>query len=162
MGYCGRPVAARADAFRCAPGLRRVGPAGLAVVATGAAVQATYQGEIAAVARLCAALPANAAVVFIDRRAGNELAEVVRGMCGVLAATLVPPRLAAERGVAAGIWSAGRVLVLLAATRAELSRFGGGPRRFIAVDGRDDEHTLVTPPLGTDRRRIVVWMSEPG
>ena len=81
---------------------RRAGPLGVRVVATGTAIQATYQGEIAAVAHLCASLPGNASVVFVDRRVGDELAEVVRGMCGVPSATLVPPRLAAERAVVAG------------------------------------------------------------
>jgi hypothetical protein len=141
---------------------RRGGPLGVRVVATGTASQATFQGEIAAVAHLCASLPGNASVVFVDRRVGDELAEVVRGMCGVPSARLVPPRLDAERAVVAGIGAAGRTPVLLAATSGELSRFGGYPRRIIALSGRDDEHTLETPPLGTDRLRIVVWLSEPG
>jgi hypothetical protein len=52
--------------------------------------------------------------------------------------------------------------VLLAASSGELRRFGGQPGRVMALYARDDEHTLVTPPLRTDRLRIIVWMTEPG
>jgi hypothetical protein len=49
--------------------------------------------------------------------------------------------------------------VPLPATSGELSRSAGTRRRIIALAGRDDEHTLETPPLGTDRLRMVVWLS---
>ena len=77
---------------------------------------------------------------------------------------LIHPLFNRKSDLAKAVWvmAAGRMPVLLSATSGELSRFGGYPRRIIALSGRDDEHTLETPPLGTDRLRIVVWLSEPG
>jgi len=137
------------------------GPAGIRVVATGLAVKRTYQGEIAAVDRLCAALPADASVVFVTAGTGNQLAQVVRGMCGLPTATMQRADPAALREVVAGIRAAGRAPVLLAATRAELGQPGGRVRQVMNLRGREDTHTLTKPPLHTDPLKITVWMSEP-
>jgi hypothetical protein len=138
------------------------GPLGVRVVAAGLAVKRTYQGEITAVNHLCAALPADASVVFVSTGTGKELAQVVRGMCGVPSATVQHPDPGALRAVVAGIRAAGRVPVLLAGTPAELSPFGGGPvRRVMDLRSRSDSHTLTTPPLRTEPLKISVWMSLP-
>jgi hypothetical protein len=137
------------------------GPVGVRVVAAGLAVKRTYQGEITAVDHLCAALPADASVVFISGGTGKQLAQVVRGMCGLPSATVLRPDPKALREVVAGIRTAGRTPVLLAATPAELGPFGGPVRRVMDLRARSDSHTLTKPPLQTDPLKITVWMSEP-
>jgi len=57
-----------------------------------------------------------------------------------------------------GIRQAGRLPVLLAGRRAQLRRFGGPVRQVMALRGAADPHTLTTPPAGTSRLVINVWM----
>jgi hypothetical protein len=149
------------------------GPVGVTLVADGLATKVTYGGEIAAVSGMCAAIPARASVLIVFGRTEWELSEVVRGMCGVPVAGLIPvagrspadgltaDQVATVRRIVRGIRQAGREPVLLAARRAQL-RFAGGPRkRIMKLLTAGDEHTLTTPPLGTSPFGVNVWMSVP-
>jgi hypothetical protein len=149
------------------------GPVGVTLVADGLATKVTYGGEIAAVSGMCAAIPARASVLIVFGRTEWELSEVVRGMCGVPVAGLIPvagrspadgltaDQVATVRRIVRGIRQAGREPVLLAARRAQL-RFAGGPRkRIMKLLTAGDEHTLTTPPLGTSPFGVSVWMSVP-
>ncbi len=141
------------------PVLRSGGPLGIRVAFTGLAIRPTYQGEIQAVQRMCAALPADASVIMLDRRTSAPLEQVVRGMCGLPVTALRHRWTVAE--VIRDIRRIGRQPVLLAATRKELSRFGGPSRQIMDLRTRADAHTLITPPRTTTRLSITVWMSEP-
>jgi len=58
------------------------GPLGITLVADGGlGTKTTYKGEVAAVSRMCAALPARASVLIVFNRTEGELSQVVRGMC---------------------------------------------------------------------------------
>ena len=146
-------------AFR--PAVRAGGTLGVRVTLTGLAVRPTYQGEIQAVRRMCAALPADASVIILDRTTSAQLEQVVRGMCGVPAAAPEQRLHSMVAEVIRDIRRAGRQPVLLAATPQELTGFGGVIRRIMSLRSRADAHTLVTPPHTTNKLSITVWMSEP-
>jgi hypothetical protein len=133
-----------------------------AVVGTkaGLAFQRTYGGEIPAVDGMCAAIPKNASVVFLGTRIANNIAQNVRGMCGVPVAILPGSQPTAVRAVTAGIRSAGRVPVLLAGKKAQVSAYGPA-RQIMNLHSMEDSHTLTSPPTTTWKLTFRVWMSEP-
>ena len=59
------------------------GSQGFRLTADGLASKRTYVGEIAAVGKVCAAIPADSAVLIVDRTMMQQIGEVIRGMCGV-------------------------------------------------------------------------------
>ena len=135
---------------------------GTGVIAAGLATHVTFGGEISAVQYLCAQIPADASVVFVDR-VGNTMAQVVRGMCGV------PTALALLRGpqqidkIVAGIRRAGRQPVLLGGNTANLLRYATHqqqPVRIMRLRTRGDAHQLISPPVYRTRLKISVWMLE--
>jgi hypothetical protein len=126
----------------------------------GLAFQRTYGGEIAAVDGLCAAIPKNASVVFLGTRIANNIAQNVRGMCGVPVAILPGSQPSAVRQVSAGIRAAGRVPVLLAARKAQVSAYGPA-NEIMNLHTMEDSHTLTSPPTTTWKLAFRVWMSEP-
>nr|MDQ2876689.1 hypothetical protein [Actinomycetota bacterium] len=126
----------------------------------GLAFQRTYGGEIAAVDGMCAVIPKNASVVFLGTRIANNIAQNVRGMCDVPVAILPGSRPSAVRRVEAGIRAAGRVPVLLAATKAQVSSYGPA-RQIMNLHTMEDAHTLTSPPTTTWKLTFRVWMSEP-
>ena len=126
----------------------------------GLAFQRTYGGEIPAVDGMCAAIPKNASVVFLGTRIANNIAQNVRGMCGVPVAILPGSQPAAVRAVTAGIRSAGRVPVLLAGKKAQVSPYGPA-RQIMNLHSMEDSHTLTSPPTTTWKLTFRVWMSEP-
>jgi hypothetical protein len=142
-------------------GISDGGPLGIKPVADGWALTATESGEIAAVARMCAALPGNSSVVMLNGRAASELTEVVRGMCGVPAAVLPHPTPASVRQVVRGIAGAGRRPVLLATFRAALTPYGTGAREIMRLRTRQDENTYTVAPETTDPAKFKAWIVEP-
>lgn len=140
------------------------GPVGIRVTADGLAMKRTYQGEIAAVNMLCASLPAKASVIFLGSggsKAGNELAEVVRGMCDRPSAIfmsantrLVPPLLKA-------VYKAGREPVLMAGFPQALEQFGGALEHVVYLHTTQDGSVLTSPPTTTQPFNLSLWMSEP-
>jgi hypothetical protein len=141
--------------------IRYGGPSVIRLDAAGLAFKTTFQGEIAAVDRICAAIPRGSAVVIIGHRASHQLPEVVRGMCGVPAAAIAYPQVSSLKQVVRGIEQAGRRPVLLARTPAELAPYGGAVTQIVALRTRQDGHTLAYPPLYTRPITISVWMTQP-
>jgi hypothetical protein len=148
-----------ATAYR--PGLRYVGPLRIRPVAYGLAVKTSYKGELAAVDRLCAAIPRGSAVVIMDPRAIYPFTEVVRGMCGYPTANINAPPDSVQQ-VIRDIWQAGRRPVLLAARRWELTPYGGAIREIIHLQTTSDPDTGTAVPSAYRLDPIILWMSEPG
>jgi hypothetical protein len=137
------------------------GPLGIRLVATGLGDKVTYGGEVAAIRRLCSAIPSGSSVLFVSPNVGYQLEQVVRGMCGDPAALAVnssPARVLAE---IAAIRRAGRRPVLLAATRSRLTRYGPArPVEAMRLRTRSDTFDLMKAPTTTNPLLITVWMSE--
>jgi hypothetical protein len=146
--------------LRARPG----GPVGIRIAAVGLGFKTTYGGEIPAVNALCAAIPHDASVVFIDSGGGGEgsrLTEVVRGMCGVPVADIDRAHAGIIGQVVRGIEGAGRRPVFLAGTRTPLVQFGGPIQQVMRLRSRQDMNALTAPPLHTIPFNVNVWMSEP-
>jgi hypothetical protein len=124
------------------------------------AFKTTYVGEIAAVNRLCAAIPHGSAIIIISHQTAR-LTEVVRGMCGDPVAR-AHPQPGTVRQAIRGIERAGGRPVILAATRAELAPYGGVVRQIMKLRTTLDGHALTTPPRRTLVLRMNVWMWAPG
>ncbi len=139
------------------------GPVGVRLTADGLAFKRTYSGEITAVNGLCAALPPKASVIIVSTgtsKAGNQLPEVIRGMCDRPTAILNEnPRLAGP--LLRAIYRAGRQPVLLAGFPLELAQFGGPMEHVMALHTTQDGSILTAPPTGTIPFNLSVWLSEP-
>jgi hypothetical protein len=140
--------------------LRNGGPAGIRLAAHGLAFTTTYAGEIAAVERMCAALPRGSAVVILDKRAILRFTEVVRGMCGHPAAHIVPGPGSVQQ-VVRGIQQAGRRPVLLASRRSVLIPYGGTIKEIMNLRTARDPFIGTAAPLRPQWVTITLWMSEP-
>ena len=141
-------------------GIRSGGPAGIRLAANGLATRVSYPGEIGAVNRMCAAIPAGSPVVILSGGITEQLAQVIRGMCGHPAAGLAQP--GAARAVIRSIEQAGRRPVLLATSPAVLAPYGGPITQIMALRTQKDARTRQVPPRNTLPFTKAVWMSEPG
>ena len=137
------------------------GPPGVRAAANGLAFRRTYSGEVAAVGRLCAAIPRNASAVIVDRET-SHLTQDIRGMCGVPVADMNPRRPALVAQVVRGIEAAGRTPVILSGSRAHLLPYGAPTREIMRLRSTEDPHSLMAPPARPWPLRMNVWMSEPG
>jgi hypothetical protein len=142
-------------------GIRYGGPLGVRAVAHGLAVKRTYSGEITAVNRLCAAIPPDSSVVVIGKRAGHQMPQVIRGMCGYPVAVVLYPQVSSMKAAVRAIAQAGRRPVVLARTPAELAPYGGTATQIMALRTRQDPHTLAVPPRATKGWNPQIWMTEP-
>jgi hypothetical protein len=143
--------------------LHTSGPGGVRLTANGVALKRTYYGEIAAVHHMCAELPKNSSVMFIDAdetKAGNQLLEVVRGMCGEPTALLAASPSWRVRKVIRRIRQAGRVPVLLTAYPRALFRYGPS-RQVMDLRTAIDAETLTQPPTATTPFNLHIWMAVP-
>jgi hypothetical protein len=136
-----------------------------AVTSIGTAFTPIERGERAAVEAMCAQLPADASVLFVERVTGDRFTQLVRGMCGRPAASVRrnDGDLAAPdevRRLAARVAETGRRPVLLAAAPEQLAAYGR-PVEILALSTRQDERSLVKPPDGTWRLQVRVWMAAP-
>jgi len=136
------------------------GPGGVRLVAHGLAFKTTYAGEIAAVRRMCAALPPGSAVVIVDKKTTLRFSEVIRGMCGHPVAHMTPQPGSVQQ-VVNGIRQAGRRPVLLAATRPVLTPYGGTIRRIMDLRTTRDSNLGTGAPSRPAHQTITLWMSEP-
>ena len=141
-------------------GLRSGGPLGIRPVAHGLAFKTAYAGEIAAVERMCAALPRGSAVVILDPHSVFRFTQLVRGMCGHPAARMAP-RPGSVRQVVDGIRRAGRRPVLLADSRSLLTPYGGEIREIMDLPTTRDAHNGTRAPQSLRHQTITLWMSEP-
>ncbi|MDP9846485.1 hypothetical protein [Streptosporangium lutulentum] len=134
-----------------------------ALTSAGTAFNQIERGERAAVEGMCAALPARASVLIVERVTGDRLTQVVRGTCGVPTARVALLRDAGVSVrptvtyVADRVRAAGRVPVLLAAEARQLSAYGT-PVQIMGLRTRQDERSLVDPPDGTWSLAVNVWM----
>jgi hypothetical protein len=140
--------------------IRTGGPAGIRLAANGLATRVSYPGEIRAVDRMCAAIPAGSTVVILSSEITDRLAQVIRGMCGAPAAGLARP--GAAPAVIRAIEQAGRRPVLLATSPAVLTPYGGPVTQIMALSSQKDARTRLVPPRNTLPFTMDVWMSEPG
>ena len=132
--------------------VRSGGPVGIRLAATGLAFKKTYTGEIPAVRHMCAAMPRDASVVFIDSGSGgaaDRFTQVVRGMCDVPAARIDRAHFDTVEQVVRGIERAGRRPVFLAGARSRLTPYGGQIRLVMRLRSSMDENALTAPPLHT-------------
>jgi hypothetical protein len=136
------------------------GPAGIRLAARGLAFRTTYAGEIAAVGRMCAALPRGSTVVILDQRAALRFPEVVRGMCGYPAARMTP-RPGSVQQVVRGIRQAGGRPVLLASSRPVLAPYGGTIKEIMNLPTTKDSNLGTAAPLRPVDQTITLWMAEP-
>ena len=140
-------------------GVATGGPLGVRPVAHGLAFKRTYAGEIAAVDRMCAAIPRGSSVVIIDGQTAAWFSQVVRGMCGEPTAWM-DPRPASIRQVVSAIRQAGRRPVLLAVSRSQVDAVRPGQGGAGAAD-QGGRPAADVPPMITRPRTITVWMTEP-
>jgi hypothetical protein len=140
----------------------------------GLALQRAYVGEVAAVDKICAAIPPNSSVLIADYMLNYQWAENIRGTCGVPVAavpTVVPgantapgwnASPAAMRADVRAVEKAGRHPIVLAATSAELSQLGNGAVNLVmAQDTSIDEHVIFGTPRNTLPQRFTVYSWEP-
>ncbi len=128
--------------------------------ADGLAVRTTFSGEVAAVGRLCAAIPRDASVVIIDPQT-SHLTQDIRAMCGLPVADMAPAPAAVMR-VVRGIERAGRRPVILAGHRARLAPYRVRAHQIMRLRSTMDPHSLIAPPVRPWPLRMNVWMSLPG
>ena len=137
------------------------GQGGVRLTADGLGLKTTYAGEIAAVNGMCAAMPKDGTVVFIDggvTRNGTQLLEVVRGMCGLPSALATSSQGQQVDKLIYDIRRAGRWPVLLAGFGRALASYGP-PRRIMALHTTRDGETLTVAPTGTAPFNLAVWMT---
>ena len=147
-------------------GIAKGGPVGYRLTADGMALKTTYWGELAAIEDLCAGIPKNATVVFIDTPAADRLTQVVRGMCGVPAGRITPEHKSTGvpqvKQTIRSIEQIGRTPVLLAGTPGELQYYTGGTMKKIMVLHTEiDNSTLLFVPRTTTPYKLRIYRWEP-
>jgi hypothetical protein len=127
----------------------------------GLAVQDTYRGELAAVNKLCGAIPADATVVFVDSQVADKLLENVRGECGVPAARLRDVSVLRIRQVISGIEGTGRRAILLGSTKQEFNEYSDGTvKQVMNLHAQIDGYDMNGVPASLRHFSVVVWMWE--
>ena len=161
VGVCAAALIVPATITTFGLSLHTGGQGGVRLTADGLGLKTTYSGEIAAVNGMCAAMPKDGAVVFIDggvTRNGTQLLEVVRGMCGLPAAIATSSQAQRVDKLIYDIRRSGRQPVLLAGFGRALARYGP-PRRIMALHTARDGETLTVPPMQTAPFNLAVWMT---
>jgi len=143
-------------------GVRTSGSQGVRLIADGLAVKRTYVGEIAAVNKVCTAIPPGSSALIVDRSMMRLWGEVIRGMCGVPTAEL---RTVAPANVAAAVRAierAGRHPVLLAAHSGVLGKFPNGTvKKVMTLNTAKDQSLILRWPRHTAPVRYSVYRWEP-
>jgi hypothetical protein len=146
----------------------------------GLALTRTYVGEIAAVDKICAAIPKDRPVLIIDWSMWWQFGQTIRGMCNAPVAGVqsTPPTVfptddasVAESATAVtavrAILKSGHVPFVIAPNQAEftplIAAFGGaGSVKFImAQDTSIDEHTIFGTPHNPVPQRFTAYSWEP-
>src|SRR5215470_11057136 len=143
-------------------GVRTSGSQRVRLIADGLAVKRTYVGEIAAVSKVCAAIPPGSSALIVDRSMMRLWGEVIRGMCGVPTAelrTVTPANVAAA---VRAIERAGRHPVLLAAHSGVLGKFPNGTvKKVMTLNTAKDQSLILRWPRHTAPVRYSVYRWEP-
>ncbi len=132
------------------------------ITLTGLGVHQTGAGQSLAVSRLCGTMSSQMSVVFVDRPAADEFAQVIRGMCKVPTAVMAGAPVAEVQAVEQAITAKGRTPVLLATRAVELIRFQATPRKVLGLNTTQDPHTLTQPPSSPWQITYSLWMLAPG
>ena len=147
---------------------------GILLRVDGLAVKRDYQGELTALRELCAAIPGNAAAIFITDE-GQKLMQNVRATCDVPAVqvaawnsqgqqVLTGARLAGVvRSVVASTERAGRVPVLLAGNESDLQPYQatGVVRRVFTLQTTADPSVIYGVPKSPSHLRLEIWIWRP-
>jgi hypothetical protein len=127
----------------------------------GLAVKDTYQGELAAIDKLCAAIPSDATVVVINDWIANRMLENIRGDCGVPAARLDNATVPLVKQVISAIEATGRRAVVLGSYQAQVSSYPGGTTtQVMDLHTQVDAYNMNGAPDWTDSQWVSVWMWE--
>jgi hypothetical protein len=136
---------------------------GLHLVADGLAFKRTEVGEITAVDKICAAIPAHSSVLIVDQTMMLQFGQAIRGMCGVPTAGVLvkePTRVNVLADVRA-IERAGRHPFVLASTNSQLSPLGNGlVKRIMTLHTTIDERLIFGTPKDTDPQRFGAYSWE--
>jgi hypothetical protein len=155
-------------------GLKSGGPVGVMPYSDGLALQRAYVGEIAAIDKICQAIPPNSSVLIADFMMYWQFEQNIRGTCNVPVAGVVtedptantpPGSNIAPATVLAdvrAIEKAGRHPIVLASTSAELSHLGNGSVKLVMAQNTSiDEHVVFGTPRNTLPQRFTVYSWEP-
>jgi hypothetical protein len=157
--------------------------------ATGLALKQTFSGEISAMNQLCAEIPKNTSVLFIDNNnLGLKFAQAIRGTCDDPVATVLTANDPAQGSAPAtgsqpnqgntfapatiaaairDIEASGHTPYVLAYTQGQLvpviDQFGNGPgKEILDQPEQDDEHIYLGEPRNTAPETFTIWSWEPG
>jgi hypothetical protein len=143
-------------------GIRDTPSQGLHLVADGLAFKRTYDGEITAVDKICAAIPAGSSVLIVDNTMMVQFGQDIRGMCGVPTAGATDYSRANLLADVRAIERAGRRPFVLASTPQELSPLGNGlTKRIMKLETTIDNHRIFGTPLDTVPQRFAAYSWEP-
>lgn len=127
----------------------------------GLAVKYTYQGEVAAMDKLCAAIPSDATVVVINNWTANRMLENIRGDCGVPTARLDNATVPLVKQVISAIEATGRRAVVLSSYQEQVSSYPGGTTtQVMDLHARVDAYNMNGAPDWTGSQWFSVWMWE--
>jgi hypothetical protein len=125
----------------------------------------TENGEVAAVARACAAFEPGDTAVLLDSRAANEWTQVLRGPCSVPSLALRVRRGESVPAstltlVVRSISDAGRrPLLVTAESPAPLVALGATPRQVVDLATFEDQRLLERRPDGLARLSVNLWIA---
>jgi hypothetical protein len=130
----------------------------------GVGASATYGGSVAAAWALCAAIGPSASVLVVDAATAATFAPVIRGLCGLPVARVVPERSAAATAAelaqeVRSVQQAGRRAVVLGASRSSVSGAGGVPRQVVSLRTSGDAQALVAAPTGNWPVSYSAWLA---
>lgn len=127
----------------------------------GMAFKRIGHGELNAVTRLCQAMPKDASVIILDQITSDRFAQVIRGECGVPAATLANPVAASVTQAVQATRNAGRRPVLIADQQATLAAYTGEQTRVVNLRTTQEAHVLTASPTRTWVILYTVWLGTP-
>ncbi len=150
-------------------GLKSGGPLGIMPYSDGLALQRTYVGEIAAVDKVCEAIPANASVLIVDNTMMQQFGQAIRGMCNVPTAGAVTENPTTQTIAASTILAdvraiekAGRLPYVIAPTSQQLEPLGIGTVNYVmSEDTSIDGHNIFSAPRNPIPQRFTVYSWEP-
>ena len=133
-----------------------------AIDARGLAFKRTYDGEITAVDKVCAAIPADSSVLIVGKTMMQQFGEAIRGMCGVPTAGATNDSRANLLADVRAIERAGRHPFVLASTDTALSPLGNGlTKRIMKLETTIDTHITFGTPQDTNPQRFAAYSWEP-
>ena len=141
----------------------KTGPGEVRLIADGLAFRRANVGEIAAINDLCAAIPGDSSVLIVDQKLMEQMAQDIRGMCGVPTAGLTTVTTATVEADVRAIERAGRRPVLLGTKYSQLTPFANGTiRKVMSLHTSIDDRLIFGAPRSTDPVRFTVYRWEPG